>query len=68
MGTRQEVILLASSGSGAMEAAVTNLLKPGAGMLMALLTAAKAASCKFISVRHSANQPINGRMGPRGAP
>ncbi|MBF6568850.1 MAG: alanine--glyoxylate aminotransferase family protein [Candidatus Binataceae bacterium] len=29
MGTSQEVILLASSGSGAMEAAVTNLLKPG---------------------------------------
>src|SRR5579883_2998750 len=29
MGTRQEVILLAASGSGAMEAAVTNLLRPG---------------------------------------
>jgi aspartate aminotransferase-like enzyme len=28
-GTRQEVILLASSGTGAMEAAVTNLLAPG---------------------------------------
>jgi len=28
-GTRQEVILLASSGTGAMEAAVTNLLQPG---------------------------------------
>jgi aspartate aminotransferase-like enzyme len=28
-GTRQEVILLASSGTGAMEAAVTNLLDPG---------------------------------------
>lgn len=28
-GTRQEVILLASSGTGAMEAAVTNLLSPG---------------------------------------
>lgn len=28
-GTRQEVILLAASGSGAMEAAVTNLLQPG---------------------------------------
>lgn len=28
-GTRQEVILLASSGTGAMEAAVTNLLGPG---------------------------------------
>jgi serine---pyruvate transaminase len=28
-GTRQEVILLAASGTGAMEAAVTNLLKPG---------------------------------------
>src|SRR6266851_2346035 len=29
LGTREEVILLAASGSGAMEAAVTNLLKPG---------------------------------------
>ncbi len=29
MGTRQEVILLASSGTGAMEAAVGNLLAPG---------------------------------------
>ncbi len=29
MGTAQEVILLASSGTGAMEAAVTNLLAPG---------------------------------------
>jgi aspartate aminotransferase-like enzyme len=28
-GTRQEVILLASSGTGAMEAAVTNLIAPG---------------------------------------
>ena len=28
-GTRQEVILLAASGTGAMEAAVTNLLAPG---------------------------------------
>jgi aspartate aminotransferase-like enzyme len=28
-GTRQEIILLASSGTGAMEAAVTNLLAPG---------------------------------------
>jgi len=28
-GTRQEVILLSSSGTGAMEAAVTNLLAPG---------------------------------------
>ncbi len=28
-GTREEVILLASSGTGAMEAAVTNLLAPG---------------------------------------
>src|SRR5712671_7010997 len=28
-GTRQEIILLASSGTGAMEAAVTNLLDPG---------------------------------------
>jgi serine---pyruvate transaminase len=28
-GTRQEIILLASSGTGAMEAAVTNLLSPG---------------------------------------
>src|SRR5271170_7978505 len=28
-GTKQEVILLASSGTGAMEAAVTNLLAPG---------------------------------------
>ena len=28
-GTRQEVMLLASSGTGAMEAAVTNLLAPG---------------------------------------
>jgi len=28
-GTRQEVILLASSGTGAMEAAVTNLIEPG---------------------------------------
>ena len=28
-GTRQEVILLGSSGTGAMEAAVTNLLAPG---------------------------------------
>jgi len=28
-GTRQEVILLAASGTGAMEAAVTNLLEPG---------------------------------------
>jgi aspartate aminotransferase-like enzyme len=29
MGTEQEVLLLASSGTGAMEAAVTNLLAPG---------------------------------------
>lgn len=29
LGTQQEVILLAASGSGAMEAAVTNLLRPG---------------------------------------
>ena len=29
MGTAQEVLLLASSGTGAMEAAVTNLLAPG---------------------------------------
>jgi len=29
MGTREEVLLLASSGTGAMEAAVTNLLAPG---------------------------------------
>jgi aspartate aminotransferase-like enzyme len=28
-GTRQEVLLLSSSGTGAMEAAVTNLLQPG---------------------------------------
>lgn len=28
-GTRQEVLLLSSSGSGAMEAAITNLLAPG---------------------------------------
>jgi aspartate aminotransferase-like enzyme len=28
-GTRQEVIILSSSGTGAMEAAVTNLLQPG---------------------------------------
>ena len=29
MGTKEEVLLLASSGTGAMEAAVTNLLAPG---------------------------------------
>src|SRR5208282_1634022 len=32
-GTRQEVILLASTGTGAMEAAVTNLLAPGEATL-----------------------------------
>ena len=33
LGTKQEVILLSSSGTGAMEAAVTNLLAPGEAAL-----------------------------------
>ncbi len=33
LGTREEVIVLASSGTGAMEAAVTNLLAPGDGAI-----------------------------------